>query len=158
MDYKLALDVIVAILLAATIVYAVILNSRLNQLRKNRDEMARLVAAFNDATARAEAGIPKLRRAAEEAGATLQERVEKAQSLRDDLAFMIERADNMANRLEGTVRAARSESKPAPAAASRPVTGGRTASAVAPASGEDEIDDERSEAERELLRALQAVR
>ncbi len=159
MDYKLALDVIVAILLAATIVYAVILNSRLNQLRKNRDEMARLVAAFNDATARAEAGIPKLRRAAEEAGATLQERVEKAQSLRDDLAFMIERADSMANRLEGSVRAARAEPKPAPGAASRPAAGGRTApAAAAPASGEDEMEDERSEAERELLRALQAVR
>jgi len=106
-DYKLILDVIVAILLAATIGYALMLNRRLGELRRNRDDLARLVNAFNDATARAEAGIPKLRRAADEAGATLQERVEKAQTLRDDLAFMIERAEGMANRLEGTVRQAR---------------------------------------------------
>lgn len=167
MDYKLVLDVIVAILLATTIVYAVILNSRLAQLRKNRDELARLVAAFNDATARAEGGIPKLRRATEEAGATLQERVEKAQSVRDDLAFMIERADNMASRLEGAVRTAR-EAKPAPAPApaaaapSRPTTATRPTPTAAPVvaslAADEEPDDERSEAERELLRALQSVR
>jgi hypothetical protein len=165
MDYKLILDLIVAVLLATTITYAVILNNRLNQLRRNRDELAKLVAAFNDATARAEAGIPKLKRASEEASSTLLERVEKAQSLRDDLAFMIERADAMASRLEGTVRAARSEAKPSPApAASRPsMVRPAPAASSAPASSPvvsvgDADDDERSEAERELLRALQAVR
>src|SRR5262249_11494618 len=117
MDPKLILDVIVAILLAATIAYAAMLNSRLGQLRKNRDDLAKLVSAFNEATARAEGGIPKLRRAADEAGATLQERVEKAQSLRDDLAFMIERADAMANRLENSVKSARDGMKAAPGSA-----------------------------------------
>jgi hypothetical protein len=163
MDYKLVLDIIIAILLAATIGYAVLLNNRLSQLRKNRDDLARLVAAFNDATARAEAGIPKLKRATEEAGSTLQERVEKAQSLRDDLAFMIERADAMANRLEGSVRTARSEVKPSPgtaapspAAAPRPVAA--RSAAPTPMAVDEDVDDERSEAERELLRALQSVR
>lgn len=158
MDYKLVLDVIVAILLAATITYAVLLNSRLTQLRRNRDDLARLVNTFNEATARAEGGIPKLKRAAEEAGATLQERVEKAQALRDDLAFMIERADNMANRLEGAVRQARSEAKAAPIPAGRRTavrSGGTTA--ASPITADDSLDDERSEAERELLRALQSA-
>ncbi len=171
MDYKLVLDLIIAVLLAATIAYAAILNGKLNQLRRNRDDLAKLVAAFNDATARAEAGIPKLKRASEEASTTLVERVEKAQSLRDDLAFMIERADAMANRLEGSVRAARGETKPAPAPAAQTARGPMarpaqsSASVQAPASMPpltadrgDDFDDERSEAERELLRALQAVR
>lgn len=155
MDYRIVLDLIVAILLAATIGYAVLLNKRLGQLRKNREDLVKLVAAFNDATARAEAGIPKLRRAAEEAGGALQERVEKAQSLRDDLAFMIERADTVANRLEMAVRSARTEPRPAPPPAGekpRPVKARPTAPMV-------EIDDEdRSEVERELLRALQSAR
>ncbi|MBF0392915.1 MAG: hypothetical protein HQL38_09560, partial [Alphaproteobacteria bacterium] len=90
MDLKLILDLIVACLLVATIVFAVLLNKRLDVLRKNRDEMAKLIAQFNDATARAESSIPKLRRAAEDASQQVQERVEKAQALRDDLAFMIE--------------------------------------------------------------------
>jgi hypothetical protein len=172
MDDKLnlLLDVIIIVLLAATIVYAVILNSRLAQLRDNRDDLARLVAAFNDATARAESGIPKLRRAAEEAGNALQERVEKAQTLRDDLAFMIERADSMAGKLENSVRQAREEARPAAPAPAMPqvaparATRGKASAEPAPMPAEpepdlaDPMDDERSEAERELLRALQAVR
>jgi len=175
MDDKLnlLLDVIIIVLLAATIVYAVILNSRLAQLRDNRDDLARLVAAFNDATARAESGIPRLRRAAEEAGTALQERVEKAQTLRDDLAFMIERADSMAGKLENSVRQAREEVRaPAAAAPAMPqvaparASRGKNAAAAEPPPppepAEPEFsessEDERSEAERELLRALQAVR
>lgn len=158
--YTLVLDVIIAALLVATIVYAGMLNKRLNALRKNRDDMAKLIAQFNEATVRAESSIPKLRKAAEDAGQGLQERVEKAHSLRDDLAFMIERADAMADRLEAAVRAGRSEAKPtpAPAAAARPLTtaSGRPAPALQPV--EDIDADERSEAERELLRALQSVR
>jgi len=167
---NLLLDVIIIVLLVPTIVYAVILNTRLKQLRDNRDDLARLVAAFNDATARAESGIPKLRRAADEAGQSLQERVEKAQTLRDDLAFMTERADSMAGRLESSVRQAREEVRPAAAPVAEAP---RTAPARAPRSQPrapappvepvepelpDPADDERSEAERELLRALQAVR
>ena len=83
--------------------------------------------------------------------------------MRDDLAFMIERADTMANRLENAVRSARNEvrSPPQPGAAPRP--GGKAAqqatAAVAAAAAVAEIDiDERSEAERELLRALQSMR
>jgi chromosome segregation ATPase len=168
---NLLLDVIIILLLVPTIVYAVILNTRLKQLRDNRDDLARLVAAFNDATARAESGIPKLRRAAEEAGQSLQERVEKAQTLRDDLAFMTERADSMAGRLENSVRQARDEVRPATSPAPAP----QVAPARAPRGGAARVqppplaepaepslsegaEDERSEAERELLRALQAVR
>ncbi len=158
MDYKLVLDVIVAILLAATITYAVMLNGRLVQLRKNRDELAKLVSTFNEATARAEASIPKLKKAAEDAGSTLQERVEKAHALRDDLAFMIERADSMANRLEGTVRDARTQPKPSPLPTSRPAARPGQPPAGPAAIQDDDLDDDRSEAERELLRALQSVR
>lgn len=198
MDWKIFLDIVVSLLLAATIGYAVILNSRLTALRKNRDDLAKIIVAFNEATARAEASIPKLKRAAEEAGGGLQDRVEKAQSLRDDLAFMIERADTMANRLENAVRSARSEvrAQPAPAArvgssgqgTSGQSTSGQSSSGqgtqagasqgsngaqlsgaqasraaqqatVAAAAASAEADmDERSEAERELLRALQAMR
>src|SRR5271156_4481284 len=96
MDYKLILDLIVVAMLAATIVYAVLLNQRLSQLRRNRDDLAKVVSSFNEATARAEAGIPKLRRAAEDSGQAVHERVEKAQLLRDDLAFMIERGEALA--------------------------------------------------------------
>ncbi len=189
MDFRVLLDLVIAVLLIATIGYAITLNNRLTALRRNRDQMAKIIASFNEATVRAESSIPKLRRAADEAGGGLQERVEKAQSLRDDLAFMIERADTMANRLENAVRSARTEVRapqpssqggPAPRgqwSGSGPSSGSAAPTPMAPAVGpvfgraaqqatvaaigaasEDDDADERSEAERELLRALQSMR
>ncbi|OAN46232.1 DUF6468 domain-containing protein [Magnetospirillum moscoviense] len=170
MDWKIVLDLLVSVLLIATIGYAVMLNQRLTQLRKNRDDMAKIIVSFNEATVRAESSIPKLKKAAEDSGAALQERVEKAQSLRDDLAFMIERADTMANRLENAVKTARTDVRPQVTAQVRPgggmapppmaapaPQGARAATVAAAASAEMEFDD-RSEAERELLRALQSMR
>lgn len=177
MDWKIILDLLVSVLLVATIGYAVMLNQRLTQLRKNRDDLAKIIVSFNEATVRAETAIPKLRKAVEDAGQSLQERVEKAQSLRDDLAFMIERADTMANRLENAVRSARTEARPgaaapAPSAKDTPRESGRMAppperaagqssraATVAAAAATADMDvDDRSEAERELLRALQSMR
>src|ERR1700752_2842269 len=109
MTTQTILDIVGILLLIPTIVYAGILNRRLGALRRSRDELARIVASFNDATLRAEAGIPKLKKATTEANHTLKDRVEKAQTLRDDLAFMIERAEELAARLEGAVRSARNE-------------------------------------------------
>lgn len=180
MDWKIILDLLVSVLLVATIGYAVMLNQRLTQLRKNRDDLAKIIVSFNEATVRAETAIPKLRKAAEDAGQSLQERVEKAQSLRDDLAFMIERADTMANRLENAVRSARTEARPgaAPAPSAKESTrdsaresgrmappperaasqSSRAATVAAAAAAADMDVDDRSEAERELLRALQSMR
>lgn len=107
MDIALILDVLVVILLVPTIVFAVLLNNRLSALRRNREDLARLIAAFNEATVRAESGIPRLRKAGEDAGRFLQEKAERAQVLRDDLAFMVERASAMAERLDGASRAAK---------------------------------------------------
>src|SRR3954466_11697655 len=120
MTTQTILDLVVILLLIPTIVYAIILNRKLTALRKSRDELARIVASFNDATLRAEAGIPKLKKATTEANHTLKDRVEKAQTLRDALAFMVERAEGLATRLEGVVRAARHEGLSGPAAPSAP--------------------------------------
>lgn len=171
MDWKIILDLLVSVLLVATIGYAVMLNQRLTQLRKNRDDLAKIIVSFNEATVRAESSIPKLRKAAEDAGQSLQERVEKAQSLRDDLAFMIERADTMANRLENAVRSARTDVRPGAAPApsakessrmaappERAPQSSRAATVAAAAAAADVDGDDRSEAERELLRALQSMR
>lgn len=114
MPLSLILDIAVIALLVPTIIFAVILNNRLGVLRKNREELARLINAFNEATARAETGIPRLRKTVDETAKTLQEKGERAQTLRDDLAYMIERADEAVARLEGAVRLGRSEAKPTP--------------------------------------------
>lgn len=189
MSPSMLLDVVIVALLVPTIVYAVILNRKLEGLRRNRDELAKMIAAFQEATVRAEAGIPKMKKAVEEVGATLRDSMERAQTLRDDLAFMSERADSMANRLEAHLREARGAVRPGlntidpPAAVVSDLPeplgmdrvreigeGARVVGGIAPgptllsalladeATGFDGRDDERSEAERQLLRAIRAAR
>ncbi len=108
MSYGIYLDIIVALLLAATIFYSVVLNRRLSALRSHRAELEALIIAFNDSCTRAEAGVRSLRTATEEA-ARLQQYLQRSQSIRDDLAFLVDRGAPLADRLEGGVRTARAE-------------------------------------------------
>lgn len=202
MSIELFINIIVICLLVPTIVFAVILNKRLEILRNSRADLGRLIEAFNDATTRAESGIPKLKQAADSAGSLLRDQIQKAQTLRDDMAFMIERADAMTQRLENAMGSApkvavhsssekvfhqQPESVPsAPSASSkskkrkvlaenpedlissavsaaqdilRDAESGRPSKPEKKFSPETEdFGSERSEAERELLKALQSMR
>ena len=97
----LILDMVVIVLLGATITYAVMLNRRLMVLRESRADLENLVKGLAEATIRAESAVKGLRRAAVETGENLQKTVEQGQTLYDDLKMMIETADVLANRLEG---------------------------------------------------------
>jgi hypothetical protein len=93
-----------------------------------------LVAGFNISTNQAENGIQRLRAAADGTGRQIEAQLAKTISLKDDLAFLTERGDRLADRLEALVRAA------------RPITADRT---------EAKIPDQN---ERDLLRALRMAR
>jgi len=105
MSIELFINIVVICLLVPTIIFAVVLNKRLEILRNSRADLGRLIEAFNDATTRAEAGIPKLKQAADSTGSLLRDQIQKAQTLRDDMAFMIERADTVIQRLENAINA-----------------------------------------------------
>jgi hypothetical protein len=107
-------DVIVAVLLVATIGYATVLNRRLAVLRGDRAQLESLVQGLTVATQRAESGVAGLRAAAEDTGRQLEKRIEQAQGLRDDITYMLERGGALADRLETTIRARREEPKPEP--------------------------------------------
>jgi hypothetical protein len=122
---QLLLDVVIVGLLAATIVYAVILNRKLTGLRDSKAELQELVKGFAEASARAEAGVKSMKKVAQEAAESLQPSIDKAGILRDELKMMIETADSLASRLEGTASAA---AKPRAAEATPAASIGRTAS------------------------------
>jgi len=176
----LILDGLLVVLLLATIVYAMILNRKLNRLRGNHAEMEVFVDKLNVACARAESATAGLRNAGENGKAVFRESASKAEALRDELAFLVERADIVAGRLatasEGTkvvqsetkaqVAGAKPESVRKPAS-KRPASGPRRgqdagraqeparAGRAAPA---DDGASPRSEAEEELLKALRNAR
>lgn len=119
MTWTLALDVVLALLMSGTIGMAAVLNRRLSEMRQHRQQLELLANTFRDATGRAEEGINTLKVSSEH----LQAQLTKANTLADDLRYLIERGDSTADRLEAGVRGhARAECKPMsgarPAAAS----------------------------------------
>lgn len=108
MIFGLVLDGLVALLMFATIVFCFRLNRRLASFRGVQTEMKGLVSSFVAATERAELGVARLRAAAEESGDTLQERLEGARAVADELAFLSESGARLAERLETGVTDRRS--------------------------------------------------
>jgi hypothetical protein len=148
------IDLTIVTLLIVTIAFAAVLNRRLAAWRQDRSEFERLIRQFNEAAARAEAGVERLKTASEQTGKTLQQAVTKGQSLRDDLAYLVERAEPLADRLTEGVRAARSARREEPALSAASML----AQKVDAVEREQDGSDERARAKRELLRALAALR
>jgi hypothetical protein len=185
MDWLLEIALIV--LLAITLFHAMRLERALGVLRRDRSALEELVAGFNASTRQAEQGIERLRIAADGAGRQIARQVEAATSLKDDLIFLSERGERLADRLDALVRAGRGLG-PEPARAPSPAPAADYARDAMSAArrlvelvGESEPqDDERSDdeargerpggglagaeprlpskAERDLLRALRLPR
>jgi hypothetical protein len=135
------LEVVLVALLAITLFHAVRLERALAVLRRDRSALEGLVAGFNASTRQAESGIERLRAAADGAGLQVARQIDTARTVQSDLAFMIERGERLADRLDGLVRAARP---------------------IAADSGHEPEPSEaprlRSQAERDLLKALRLAR
>jgi uncharacterized phage infection (PIP) family protein YhgE len=134
-------DIVIIALLIPTIIYAYSLNRSLNLLRQNQKSLAQLVSALNEATFKAENSIPKLKSVTEHSSEGLKEVVDNAKELKNDLLFINERADSLADRLENVISSSRNiEQQPT--------------KQTAPAK---DLDD-RAAAELELLKALRAIK
>ena len=97
---SLGLEIAFAMLLVTSIGYAVVLNRKLGNLRQHKEELERLAMTFRQSTIRAEDGVKRLKSTT----AQMQNSIVKAQSMRDDLALLIDRASLAADRLEENVR------------------------------------------------------
>ena len=98
--FELAIDILIAILLAATIFYAVRLTFHLRNFRQNRRELDKLINNLNSEIDTAHKAIEGLRTTSQEAGEDLQDKISKAQGLSEELQLMNEAGDNLAARLE----------------------------------------------------------
>jgi hypothetical protein len=102
-----ALNILIAALLVAVIVYAVILNRKLGGLRDHKADFEKLLAAFDESTKRAENSVKTLKASAEQQMKALQQPVQRAEAMRDELAFIVKRADEVAERLTNSISTAR---------------------------------------------------
>ena len=144
-NFELLLNLAIVLLLVPTIVFTYRLNRSLKTLRENQSSLAKLVQSLNEATFKAENSIPKLKSVTESSSTGLKGVVDSAKTLKDDLMFINERANNLADRLEGVIKDTRTlpDNKTPKNSVKEP-----------PAS----IDDERSLAEMELLKALRSIK
>jgi hypothetical protein len=91
-------------------------------------------------------GIEQLRSAADGAGRLIEKQIEASVSLRDDLSFLTERGDRLADRLDALVRSAR------PLATEPTAMSGPAETTVT------HLPTSRSPAEKGLLQALRLAR
>lgn len=96
----LLLDIVIIVLLGATIFYALRLSRHLDAFRSNRSDMERLIRDLSTQIVRAQEGVTALDDVAKTSGDELRVLITKAQALTDELSLMTEAGDSMATRLE----------------------------------------------------------
>lgn len=169
---NILLDIVLIGLLAVGIKYAVKLTRQLADMRAGRLEMEKFIGDFNSTVLRAEAGIHGFKTTARTCGDDLERLIDKGQMLRDELNFLTESADVIANRLStSATQASRPQEQiKAPASsAARPAAPAPVASvsSLAGKTAKPLADEMRkamtssnktpSAAEQELLRALEKL-
>ena len=137
------LEIVLMALLAATIFHAFRLERALGVLKRDRASLEALVTDFNASTRAAEQGVERLHSAADGAGRQIERQIQGAARLRDDLQFLIDRGEQVADRLEAALRGGRDR-------AFDPGVG-----LVAPDAPPARLQ---SQAERDLLKALRLAR
>lgn len=170
MEWSLVVDGFLAVLLLVTLVYVARLHKRLGHLRESRQEFETLIARFTQATEQADRGLANIKATAAAEGQELQATIDRGRGLREDLAFMVDKATGLADQLEASISRARNGGQRPPVSSSvgssaapprdklsrdRPEAAARRAS-QRPA--EKAESGSMSSEERDLLEALASIR
>jgi len=108
---NLMLNILIVVLLGVTIAYCWLLNRRIKILQDSRSELAQLLKHFDESTQRASESIIALQTASKKIGENIQFRIDKANYLLDDLSFMIEKGNKLANQMEAGLAVNRARSR-----------------------------------------------
>jgi Domain of unknown function (DUF6468) len=121
-------------LLIATLFYTVRLERAISVLKRDKTQLEHLIANFTASTQQAEAGILRLRTAADGTGRHIAQQIGSARTVQRDLEFLIGRGERIADRIDAHIRAHSAET----------------------ASQKQEVRQTRlrSQAEKDLLKAL----
>lgn len=107
----LFLDILIMLLLSVTIGYCWILNRRIKVLQDSKSELAQLLGHFDESTQRASESIIALQTASKKIGENIQLRIDKANYVLDDLSFMIEKGNKLANQMEADIAIGRAKNR-----------------------------------------------
>lgn len=96
-------EIALCLLLAATLVYCVVLDRRLKSVRSGQEEMKATIGHLNTSLAAAGASLRALQAAAGTVGEALDRRVASARAAIDELSLVTASAERIAQRMERTV-------------------------------------------------------
>ncbi len=99
MIWSLLIEGLLVLLLTATIYFAIRLNRRLTVLRVEKEQLEKLITQFELVADRAHSSLSGLRATADQVKSDLDDATNKSHAMRDELAFLIERADTNAEKL-----------------------------------------------------------
>ena len=99
MIWSLLIEGLLVLLLTATIYFAIRLNKRLTVLRVEKEQLEKLITQFEHVADRAHSSLSGLRATADQVKSDLDDATNKSHAMRDELAFLIERADINAEKL-----------------------------------------------------------
>jgi uncharacterized protein YdcH (DUF465 family) len=108
----MVVEISVAILLAVTIGYCVLLNARLKRLHADRESLKKMVGDLVQATTLANAAVMELKTAALEADTKLSERLEEAAKFEQTLAENVSSGAQLIEKIARITAAARSQPLP----------------------------------------------
>ena len=143
---QIIVEVVLISLLGVNLLLALRLERARGSIKQDRDEFLRLIRTFDDSNRQAEAGAERLRLAADTAGRAMTRQIESGANLKDDLVDLIDRGERLAARLGAAVQIDVDSDRPGNHAQADPELTANGAPRV------------RSQAERELLRALRVTR
>jgi hypothetical protein len=143
----LLMNILILAALGVTIFYCLRLSRQFEQMRADRKVFEALIQGLNAASARAEASIKSFKEVAVGNGDILQDKINKARGLADEMEIMIQAGDSLADRLQGLAEKSRKATMDTPSATGQPdMQEPRSTQGMEP----------RTRAERDLLEALKA--
>ena len=100
MPWNFIAELVLEVLLAATLVYCIVLERRLAAVRRGQDGLSRTVGELNMAIAGAGASLRALKAAANESASSLDDRLKRARLHIDELSVLTASGERIAQRME----------------------------------------------------------
>ena len=107
LPYGVVIETLVAVLLATTIGYCIILNQRLKRLHADRDQLRKMVTDLVSATTLANAAIQELKATAQDAETVLEMRLGAAEKFGIELANHVNAGQQILDKISRVTTAAR---------------------------------------------------
>ncbi len=110
--WQWALELVLILLLAATLFYAMRLERTIGVLRTDRAGLGDVLASIRTALDDAERGIQALQNMGDHTGRALTLEIEQALQAQADLRFLLDRLDSVAAKVETTIKSGRASTAP----------------------------------------------